>query len=100
MSLIQKFQYYSQRKIIKYGLPFLVMMLGGSFALKEFTQLRYQFAKKVTINPKEMNDIGIKMKEYGEVTLETEYEKIKLIDIDNWENVRGPRPWEEQPAKK
>lgn len=29
------------------------------------------------------------MKKPGEVTLETEYEKIKEIDIDNWENVRG-----------
>lgn len=33
--------------------------------------------------------MGVKMKEFGEVTLETEYEKIKEIDIDNWENVRG-----------
>lgn len=58
------------------------------------------------------------MKETGEVTLESEYEKVKEIDIDNWEPIRGkinpyhlistggfnffflgPRPWEEQPAK-
>lgn len=35
------------------------------------------------------------MKKTGEVTLETEFEKVKNIDIDNWEQVRGPRPWEE-----
>lgn len=29
------------------------------------------------------------MKVTGEVTLETEYEKIKDIDIDDWEMVRG-----------
>lgn len=29
------------------------------------------------------------MKQTGEVTLETEYEKIKEIDIEHWENVRG-----------
>lgn len=35
------------------------------------------------------------MKKPGEVTLETEYEKVKTLDIDNWEPIRGPRPWEE-----
>jgi hypothetical protein len=29
------------------------------------------------------------MKEIGEVTLETEFEKVKKIDIENWEMVRG-----------
>lgn len=43
---------------------------------------------------------GIKMKQFGEVTLESEYEKVKAMDIDNWEQVRGPRPWEEQPMNK
>lgn len=31
------------------------------------------------------------MKEAGEVTLETEYEKVQKIDIDNWEMVRGKK---------
>lgn len=35
------------------------------------------------------------MKKPGEVTLETEFEKIKKLDIDNWDQKRGPRPWEE-----
>lgn len=39
------------------------------------------------------------MKAVGEVTLETEYEKIKQIDIEHWDNVRGPRPWEDKPLK-
>lgn len=36
------------------------------------------------------------MKEVGEVTLETEYEKIKDIHLDDYEMIRGPRPWEEE----
>lgn len=36
------------------------------------------------------------MKDPKEVTLESEYEKIKDLDLTNWENVRGPRPWEEK----
>lgn len=31
-----------------------------------------------------------------DVTLESEYDKVKSVDIENWENKRGPRPWEEQ----
>ena len=49
----------------------------------------YQFSKKTTIKPNELDKIGVKMKPVGEVTLETEYEKIKEINIDQWENVRG-----------
>lgn len=30
-----------------------------------------------------------------EITLESEYEKIKEMDIEHWEQKRGPRPWEE-----
>ncbi|KAK2721694.1 hypothetical protein QYM36_003862 [Artemia franciscana] len=34
------------------------------------------------------------MKKPGEVTLDSEFEKIKLKNLNNWENKRGPRPWE------
>lgn len=36
------------------------------------------------------------MKKRQEVTLETEYDKVKNLDIENWSNIRGPRPWEEE----
>lgn len=90
-----KFNYYSKRKSFRYGVPFFLFMIGGSFGLREFTKLRYQFSKKTTIKPEELEERGINMKKPGEVTLETEYEKIKTLDIDNWEPIRGPRPWEE-----
>lgn len=47
-----------------------------------------------------MESLGIKMKKEGEVTLETEFEKIKKLDIDSWEPVRVPRPWEDETVKK
>lgn len=83
------------RRFVKYGVPFLIVIVGGSFGLKQFTQLRYQFSTVSQVTPEEMKKHGITMKKPGEVTLETEYEKIKNLDIDNWEQVRGPRPWEE-----
>ena len=39
------------------------------------------------------------MKNPEDVTLESEYEKVKKLDIDSWENKRGPRPWEEVQKK-
>jgi len=87
---------FFRRKSVKYGLPFLIMIVGGSFGLKEFTSLRYQFRKVSPVNPEEAKKFGVEMKKPGEVTLETEYEKLKNLDIDHWEQVRGPRPWEEK----
>lgn len=31
---------YTKRKSVKYGLPFLIFMVGGSVALREWTQIR------------------------------------------------------------
>lgn len=108
----ENLNYYRKRRLFKYTIPFLMLVVGGSFGLKEFSQLRlvsiqnkwdilnyvfplrYQFSNKKTIRPDEVEKFGVKMKKEGEVTLETEYDKIKNLDIDNWENKRGPRPWE------
>ncbi|XP_044260702.1 cytochrome c oxidase assembly protein COX16 homolog, mitochondrial [Tribolium madens] len=90
-----KISQFLNRRSVRYGLPFLLVVLGGSFGLREFAQLRYQFSRVSSVKPEEMKKLGVEMKKPGEVTLESEYEKIKKIDIDNWEQVRGPRPWEE-----
>ncbi|CAG0892047.1 unnamed protein product [Darwinula stevensoni] len=84
--------------LFKHGLPFMILVLGGSFYLREFTDLRYRFRKQQQIHPEEMEKLGITMKKYGEVSLESEYEKMKKkVDVEHWENKRGPRPWEENP---
>ncbi|XP_036167367.1 cytochrome c oxidase assembly protein COX16 homolog, mitochondrial isoform X2 [Myotis myotis] len=31
----------------------------------------------------------------NQVSLESEYEKIKDSAFDDWKNIRGPRPWED-----
>lgn len=31
---------FYKRKFFKYGLPFMLIIVGGSFGLKEFAQLR------------------------------------------------------------
>lgn len=56
---------------------------------------RYEYSNKVHVTFEEAKKQGIKMKNPGEVTLETEYNKIKDLDIENWEPIRIPRPWDE-----
>ncbi|XP_043286398.1 cytochrome c oxidase assembly protein COX16 homolog, mitochondrial [Venturia canescens] len=85
----------TKNKSFKYGLPFLLFVIGGSFGLKEFTELRYRYSYVQRGIREELKEHGIEIKKPGEVTLESEYEKIKQMDIDNWENVRISRPWEE-----
>lgn len=95
LELTNKVQRFFKNRLVKLGLPFLVLMLGASFGMKEFAKLRYEFRTVSKINPEEMEKLGVQMKKPGEVTLESEFEKIKNMDIDNWNQVRGPRPWEE-----
>ncbi|XP_034240861.1 cytochrome c oxidase assembly protein COX16 homolog, mitochondrial isoform X2 [Thrips palmi] len=87
-----KFEKFKRSKHFNFGLPFLLFVVGGSFALKEFAKVRYEFTH---VNP---FDLPIEEKiESVRVDPEKEYDNImNKIDLDNWENKRIPRPWEEQ----
>ncbi|GAB1606034.1 cytochrome c oxidase assembly protein COX16 homolog, mitochondrial-like [Argonauta hians] len=81
-------------RFIRRGLPFFTLIIGGSFLLREYSTLRYEFRKsEVTTAKKIAKDIGIDAKET--VSLEKIYEEVKTKDLDDWVNIRGPRPWED-----
>ena len=113
--------YGSLPKTLRQGLPFVSFMLGGSYVLSEFAKLRYQFRKTQMLEPSELEKhgeydarrvneqlnrnrsllfkirntpAGIHAKPASETTIEKVYEEIKDMDVDNWENIRGPRPEE------
>ncbi|KAF7201268.1 cytochrome c oxidase assembly protein COX16 homolog, mitochondrial [Nothobranchius furzeri] len=82
-----------RNKTVKYGVPMLLLIVGGSFGLREFTQIRYD-AQKI----KKRLDPSLEAKvdsQKQSVMLEEEYEKLKEVKIDEWKNIRGPRPWED-----
>ncbi|CAK1581113.1 unnamed protein product [Parnassius mnemosyne] len=93
-SLKNIFLAYSKRKSIRYGLPFILFVVGGSFGLREWTQIRYQFSQVKGVSKEEAEKMGLHKTK--EVTLEKAFDDIQKLDIDNWENKRGPRPWEMQ----
>ncbi|KAM9842110.1 cytochrome c oxidase assembly protein COX16 homolog, mitochondrial [Aulostomus maculatus] len=87
LKLLQK------NKTIKYGIPMLLLVVGGSFGLREFTQIRYdaqRFRKK--LDPSLVAKVNLQKQS---VILEDEYEKLKELNLDEWKNIRGPRPWED-----
>ncbi|KAM3853025.1 cytochrome c oxidase assembly protein COX16 homolog, mitochondrial-like isoform 2-T2 [Vipera latastei] len=69
----------------------MVLIVGGSFGLREFAQIRYDIQK---VRGKMDPELEKRLKK-SNVTLELEYEKMKNASFDDWKNIRGPRPWEE-----
>ncbi|XP_014204734.1 cytochrome c oxidase assembly protein COX16 homolog, mitochondrial [Copidosoma floridanum] len=85
-------------KNLKFLIPFLVFIVGGSIGLQQFTSLRYKYENIERCNFRdEARKNGITVRESNETTLESQYEPMKKMDIEHWKNVRIPRPkyWNE-----
>lgn len=84
---------FLKNKFFRFGVPFILMVVGGSFVLKEFSQIRYDYRKVKFISPEELKKQGIEMKSRGSVTIETEYQKlVEQVNLDDYENKRIIRP--------
>lgn len=71
----------------------LLLVVGGSFGLKEFTQIRYDEQRhRKRLDPELEAQVNVQRQTN---MLEEEYEKIKQVNLDEWKNIRGPRPWED-----
>ncbi|XP_006898104.1 PREDICTED: cytochrome c oxidase assembly protein COX16 homolog, mitochondrial-like isoform X1 [Elephantulus edwardii] len=77
-----------KNKMLQYGVPMLLLIVGGSFGLREFSQIRYDAVQK-KIDPE--LEKRLKM---NKVSLESEYEKMKECTFEDW-IIQGPRPWED-----
>ncbi|XP_068195077.1 cytochrome c oxidase assembly protein COX16 homolog, mitochondrial isoform X1 [Antennarius striatus] len=80
-------------KTLKYGLPMLVLVVGGSFGLREFSQIRYD-EQRINRRLDPSLEARVNVRDQS-VVLEEEYEKMKTQKLDEWKNIRGPRPWED-----
>lgn len=81
-------------KHFKYGAPFILVVVGGSFGLQFYSQLRYDVqAENRMIGKTEA--IRALTGNKKPISIEEAYEEYqKKVDLDNWKNIRGPRPWE------
>ncbi|RZF46842.1 hypothetical protein LSTR_LSTR015755 [Laodelphax striatellus] len=93
-NLKMKLKSFSKSNFFKHAAPFFLTVGLGALFLKEFASLRYEYRKSELINPNDLK--ALKQITGGKLhTLEEEYEKLKQMDLDNWENKRIPRPWGE-----
>ncbi|XP_054652057.1 cytochrome c oxidase assembly protein COX16 homolog, mitochondrial [Dunckerocampus dactyliophorus] len=82
-----------KNRTLKYGVPMLLLVVGGSFGLREFTQIRYDAQKiKRKLDPALEARVDVQKQP---LILEQEYQKMKEANLDGWKNIRGPRPWED-----
>lgn len=66
-----------------------------TFGYKFIYFFRFKYYRDASkVKPEELRELE-RMKVKPDVTLEEAYETVKNMDIDNWEQIRGPRPWEE-----
>ncbi|XP_048393050.1 cytochrome c oxidase assembly protein COX16 homolog, mitochondrial [Stegostoma tigrinum] len=80
-------------RTLRFGFPMLLLIIGGSFGLREFAQVRYDVQKvKRKIDPALEAQLN---KNKNKVSVESEYEKLQQQNLDDWVNIRGPRPWED-----
>lgn len=71
------------------GAPFILFIVGGSFALKQFTSIRYEIHELKD----DSNEVS---KMFKVIDFDKEAPRILAeVDHEHWENVRAPRPWED-----
>ncbi|KAJ8411917.1 hypothetical protein AAFF_G00155550 [Aldrovandia affinis] len=89
----RQFNSLRKNKTARYGIPMLLLVVGGSFGLREFTQIRYDAQK---MRKKQDPALEARLNAQKQpVILEEEYEKMKSLNLEGWSNIRGPRPWED-----
>jgi len=87
----------------KFGVPFLTLGVGASYGLKYFTSIRYDPANSkgryLTSEEKRKQDKeGMPALMLQNVDLEKALKDHVGEDrMEDWENIRGPRPWEPHP---
>lgn len=99
MKEISKLAKFLNNKHVKYGIPFILTIVGGSFIVREFATVRYEFRKVETVSREELlGDIDKdKLVDPKELTLEAQYKKLEeKKSYEKWENKRIPRPYDDE----
>ncbi|KAI9010364.1 cytochrome c oxidase assembly protein COX16-domain-containing protein [Phycomyces nitens] len=77
---------------VLFGLPFLAIMVGGSFGLAQLTQTRYDHRDMRNTKLAKEEALGID-KNRRKLSLQEEYWRLQAkTDDEDWEQVRIERP--------
>lgn len=96
--LLRRYQRYSQKQpLVAYGLPFFAFMLGGTYALTFFTEIRYTRNDR---RVKRLTAQQVRELEADERLVDLRAEYQSLIDQSgadkstDYQQKRVRRPWE------
>ncbi|KAH9848840.1 cytochrome c oxidase assembly protein COX16-domain-containing protein, partial [Lenzites betulinus] len=74
-----------------FGVPFVLLIVGASYGLQQFTQTRYELHdQKVTAMSKEQ-ELGL-AKNRRKIDIREEYFKLSASSAEDWEPKRIQRP--------
>jgi len=95
-STYQRLSVYLKRsKFFLFGVPMISFVVLGSFGLAEFTSIKVKRRDEKNRMLTAEETLSFR-KKVTKVDVEEEFEKLQReLDIEVWENKRGPRPWEE-----
>jgi len=90
----------SSNSFLKNVLPFGALIIGGYIGLTEFRKINYGFPRNndISVYKENLKQVGMSEDSYQFRTtqgLEEQYkDTMHKIKLDEWKNIRGPRPWE------
>lgn len=90
----------ANKNFFKNILPFGALVIGAYIGLVQFRKINYGFAKNdnASVFKENLKQVGLSEDSYQYRTtegLDEEYQKtMKDIKLNDWKNIRGPRPWE------
>ncbi|OAA61647.1 cytochrome c oxidase-assembly factor mitochondrial [Niveomyces insectorum RCEF 264] len=80
----------AKHPFLLFGLPFLVVIVGGSFVLTPATAIRYERHDRKVHQVSREEELGIG-KAGRRVNMREEYYRMAHKDLDNWEQKRVER---------
>lgn len=99
----------ARSKFIKTFLPFGALIVGGYIGLAQFRKVKYENRpdQRLIVYKEQLERAGMGADDYqarmaqsskdAKLSSEAEYEKVVAkLNLDKWENKRGPRPWEKK----
>jgi hypothetical protein len=98
-------------KHLRYGVPFLTLIVGSTFVIKDFAQIRYDYRRVQSValdekfkyglmrQPEEAEKEGLDPEKSNQKTIEEFHEEYVKNDLKaDYDMIRGPRPWEIEPG--
>jgi len=102
LTMFQSLKKLLQSRHIQFGVPFIGLLVGSSFALTNVTSFRYEFRKTQGLSEIDVESLkaqGVIRRDPGELSLENlygEYMEQNEKNLENYDNLRIPRPWEDE----